>query len=194
MLVGRGGLRLHEEVFLTGIRIGAQAIAEEKIETLLEQALDHDDLELAPEAVRDHLALLWNAEDSRLRPRLDEAMRTRAEQRQQRVQGRLDARRTSDEERARSIFGAFRENLVRSLRRMRAEDEQGEAMLFGDDAREQRRKDMRVMEQRLDSLVDEERRELDALADRYADVKPHVSAAAVLFVVTPDDADRWATR
>ena len=37
---GRGGLRLHEEVFLTGIRIRGQAMAEAKVEEVLDQALD----------------------------------------------------------------------------------------------------------------------------------------------------------
>ena len=52
VLVGRGGLRLHEEVFLTGIRIRGQALAEEKVEEVLDQALDAEDLTLADEAVR----------------------------------------------------------------------------------------------------------------------------------------------
>ena len=35
VLVGRGGLRLHEEVFLTGIRVRGQAMAEAKVEEVL---------------------------------------------------------------------------------------------------------------------------------------------------------------
>lgn len=35
VLVGRGGLRLHEEVFLTGVRLRGQALAEEKVERVL---------------------------------------------------------------------------------------------------------------------------------------------------------------
>ena len=64
-------------------------------------------------------------------------------------------------------------------------------MLFGDDQREQRRKDLRAMRDRLESLDDEERRELDAIADRYTDVKPYVSAAAVVFAMTPTDTITW---
>ena len=45
VLVGRGGLRLHEEVFLAGVRLkGRRAMAEEKAEAALDQALDGDRL------------------------------------------------------------------------------------------------------------------------------------------------------
>ena len=42
---------------------------------------------------------------------------------------------------------------------------------------------------RLDSLDDEERREIAAIGDRYAEIKPHVTAAAVVFALTPEDAE-----
>ena len=64
-------------------------------------------------------------------------------------------------------------------------------MLFGDDQREQRRKDLRNLRSRLDSLADEERRELDAIRQRYTDVKPYVSAAAVVFALTAADVAAW---
>jgi hypothetical protein len=54
VLVGRGGVRLHEEVFLTGIRLRGQAMAEARVEALLEDALDHDKLRLAKKAGRPH--------------------------------------------------------------------------------------------------------------------------------------------
>ena len=44
------------------------------------------------------------------------------------------------------------------------------------------------MEERLASLDDEERREVAAIRERYADIRPHVSAAAVVFALTPQDA------
>ena len=52
VLVGRGGLRLHEEVFLTGIRIRGQAMSEAKAEEVLDTALDAQDLVLADADVR----------------------------------------------------------------------------------------------------------------------------------------------
>ncbi|MGH3785211.1 MAG: hypothetical protein ACRDRG_01370 [Pseudonocardiaceae bacterium] len=45
------------------------------------------------------------------------------------------------------------------------------------------------MEDRLAGLDDEEQREITAIGERYRDIKPHVSAAAVVFALTPADAE-----
>ena len=62
-------------------------------------------------------------------------------------------------------------------------------LLFTDDQQAQRRRDLRAMEDRLAGLDDEERREITAISERYTDIKPHVSAAAVVFALTRADAD-----
>ena len=191
VLVGRGGLRLHEEVFVTGIRLKAQDLAEEKVLGLLDRALDAGDHESPGAGVRAYLADAWNAEGSRMRERLTAAMERRAGTRQARVQALLAARRQADETRAREIFAAFRVNLTDSIHRLEHDEEEQLAMLFGDDQREQRRKDLRNLRSRLDSLADEERRELDAIRQRYTDVKPYVSAAAVVFALTAADVAAW---
>lgn len=188
VLVGRGGLRLHEEVFVTGIRIHGNAMAEDKVNDLLDRVLDAPDLELAPEAVRRALAEQWDAEGSRMRARLEQAMKRRAERKQADVAERLDARRDSDIARAHQIFAAFRNNLHDSLKAMRADEEEQLAMLFADDQQRQRQRDIRAMEERLQTLDDEEAREVDGIRDRYADIQPFVSAAAVVFALTPEDA------
>ncbi len=66
VLVGRGGVRLHEEVFLTGVRLRGQAMAEEKVEALLDDALwTRADLSLADAQPSAQLvAAQWN--DARL--------------------------------------------------------------------------------------------------------------------------------
>ncbi len=189
VLVGRGGMRLHEEVFLTGIRIRGQAMAEAKVEDLLDRALDATDLELAPPEVRAAMAAQWNAPDSRLRRRLEDGMRRRAQTRQQAVTDRLAARRDADLTRAHEIFAAFRTNLETSLSELRTEQEEQVMMLFSDDQQAQRRRDIRAMEDRLAGLDEEERRELATIRERYADVQPHVAAAAVVFALTPADAE-----
>ena len=49
VLVGRAGLRLHEEVFLAGTRLARrQAVGEQRAEELLESALDRTDLTAVP--------------------------------------------------------------------------------------------------------------------------------------------------
>ena len=47
------------------------------------------------------------------------------------------------------------------------------------------------MTRRLDELDDEEAREVAAITDRYADVKPHTTAAAIVFALTRSDAEGW---
>lgn len=197
VLVGRGGLRLHEEVFVTGIRFRGQTLAAEKTQTLLDRVLDAPHtrgappMRLASGNVRRQLADAWDAPGSHLRTRLQDEMERRAASRQAAVAQSLTKRQEADAERARGIFAAFRVNLRESLARLRAEDAEQQAMLFTDDQQRQRQRDIRQMEDRLASLDDEERREIAGVGQRYADVKPYVSAAALVFAVTPSDAADW---
>jgi hypothetical protein len=138
--------------------------------------------------VRAALARAWNANGSPLRNRLLTAMSRKAQTRQERVTAALQARRESDIKRAREIFAAFRVNLRDSHARLAAEIQSQEEMLFTDEQQAQRRRDLRAMEDRLANLDAEEQREIAAVGERYADVEPHVSAAAVVFALTPDDA------
>lgn len=185
VLVGRGGLRLHEEVFLAGIRINAQELATDKIEALLEAALDPDDHTQASAGVRRWIAADWNAAGSRVRSRLESAMTRKADRLQERLATELKARERADASRAQEIFAAFRRNLTESIARLQHEDD---SMLpLADEQQEQRRRDIRRMHERLDSLADEEAREVSAIRERYTDVKPYVSAAAVVFALTPAD-------
>lgn len=191
VLVGRGGVRLHEEVFLVGVRLrGRRTMAEEKAEHALDHALDGDGLTLASRRTRDELCALWNAPDAPLRARLEESMHARADRRHTRVLEQLDKRRAADVQRARDIFAAFRANLGESLNLLRSKDAEAEAMLWGDDQQKQWRRDIESMQRRLEELDGEEAREIAAITDRYADVKPHTTAAAVVFALTPEDAER----
>jgi Helicase conserved C-terminal domain len=189
VLVGRGGVRLHEEVFLTGIRLRGRAMAEARVEALLDDALDHNDLWLAGENTLATLAAAWNAPDSRLRNRLLAAMTQRAADHQHRVSEQLQQRHQADAARAREIFAAFRRNLTESLMVIREAEAAQTEMLFTDDQQVQRRRDIRAMEERLATLADEERRELAGIEERYADVQPHVSAAAVVFALSAADVE-----
>lgn len=195
VLVGRGGLRLHEEIFLTGVRLrGRRAIAEERAEQLLDQALDADRLMLAADDVRTELTREWNQPDSPLRARLLESMTRRAESRHQRVSEQLVKRQDADTTRAREIFAAFRRNLNESLEQLTGAEMQAQLALFPDDQQRQRRRDIDAMRRRLDELGDEEHREVAAISERYREVKPHTTAAAVVFALTPADARRGGTR
>lgn len=194
VLVGRGGIRLHEEVFLAGVRLhGRRAMAEEKAEAALDQALDGEHLNLADEAVRRQLCDLWNVPDAPLRARLEASMQARAAKRHENVMKQLAEREAADIQRAREIFGAFRANLHRSLELLHQAEEEAAAQLFADDQQRQRQRDIDAMRRRLDELDDEEAREIVAIADRYVDVKPHTTAAAIVFALTSADADGWTS-
>ena len=188
VLVGLGGLRLHEEVFLTGIRIRGQAMSEAKAEEVLDKALDAQDLVLAGEEVRRALTDLWNSDGAPLRTRLLTAMARKAKAHQDTVIDALYKRRDTDIARAREIFAAFRLNLQESRDRLDREIRSEEEKLFPDEQQRQRRRDLKSMIDRLDNLDDEERREVAAIGARYAGIKPHVTAAAVVFALTPNDA------
>ena len=185
VLVGRGGLRLHEEVFLTGIRIRGQAMAEEKVEAVLDKTLDAEDLMLADEAVRRALAELWNQDGSPLRTRLLTAMTRKATARQETVTDALYKRRDTDIDRAAQIYAAFRVNLRESRERLAREIREQDELLFPDDQQRQRRHDLDSMDDTLLKLDGEERREIAAIRARYEDIKPHVTAAAIVFALTP---------
>ena len=119
-------------------------------------------------------------------------MQARADRRHELVLEQLAKRQAADTQRAHEIFAAFRTNLRDSLDRLRSQGAEAEAMLLADDQQRQWRRDIEAMQRRLDELDDEEAREIAAITDRYADVKPHTTAAAVVFALTRDDAEGWA--
>jgi hypothetical protein len=115
-------------------------------------------------------------------------MDRKAEARQEKVLGALARRQETDAMRAREIFAAFRVNLMESRDRLEREIRSQDEMLFTDDQQKQRRHDLSTMIDRLDLLDGEEQREIDAINARYADIRPHVTAAAVVFALTAEDA------
>jgi len=158
----------------------------------LETALD-DDIPLANEQLRAELAQLWNG-DSTLRQRLEHAVETKAAKRRQGVEQGLAQREAADIKRAQGIYAAFRQNLTESRERMHRIWQQESETLFAldPDASRQFRRDIAAMDERLANLDDEERTELASIRDRYADVQPFVSTAAVVFALTPHDAKEGA--
>lgn len=100
----------------------------------------------------------------------------------------LTKRQHADTQRAHDIFAAFRSNLRDSLAQLHSKQAESEAMLWADDQQKQWRRDIEAMQRRLDDLDDEEAREIAAISERYAEVKPHTTAAAVVFALTPEDA------
>ena len=195
VLVGRGGLRLHEEVFVTGVRLRGHRVAERTLREVLDRALDPGDYRLAGPEVRRRLASLWN-DGGHLRTRLVEETSRRAQSLQADVAHSLEERRRADADRVHGIFSAFRANLTDSLEHLRAQGREQEAMLalWADEQRHQRARDVRAMEDRLADLAGEEEREEAAVRSRYEDVKPYVSSVALVLAVTEEDAEQWEGR
>jgi len=195
VLVGRGGLRLHEQVFVTGVRLRGHRVAVDTLHEVLDRALDPGGYRLPSPEVRQHLAALWN-DGGHLRTRLVEETARRAKRLQDDVAHSLEERRRADADRVHGIFAAFRANLTDSLERLRAQEREQQAMLalWADDQRHQRARDVRAMEDRLEALTGEEEREEAAVRSRYEDVKPYVSSVALVLAVTEEDAEEWEGR
>lgn len=192
VLVGRGGLRLHEEVFVTGVRLRGDRVAEGTLLDVLDRALDSGRYQLPKEAVLGRLVELWN-DGGHLRTRLVKETNNRALNRQNAVAKELDKRLDADVKRVHGIFAAFRDNLKDSLTNAREEERERAAMLapWAEEQRYQRAQDIRAMEERLRALDDEEVREEAAVRSRYEDVKPYVSPVALVLAVTEEDAEEW---
>ena len=194
VLVGRSGLRVHEEMFVTGIRFGAQNMAEEKVMELLDDALDAErPLQLADEDILKHLEAAWDERNGHMKQRLEDAVMRRAEIRQQAVETSLHRREEDDKQRVHGIFSQFRTNLQASLQRLKEEEayEQEQLALWADEEQRQRARDIANMTERLSALDDEERKEVELVDLRYRDIRPYVSIAALVFAVNEHDAQQW---
>ncbi|WP_456598661.1 DISARM system SNF2-like helicase DrmD [Blastococcus sp. SYSU DS0616] len=192
VLVGRGGIRLHEEVFLAGTRLARrQQVGVERAEELLARALDGDELTAAPDEVARDLATAWDDDTAGLRSRVEDAIRVRVERRTREVEDRLAKRRDEDLGRVDAIFTRFAGTLRESIAAAEKLEQEAEAMLF-DVEQHQSERDLRQMRARLDEIDDERRREREAVETRYQDVKPWPFPAAVLFAISPADAVQGA--
>jgi hypothetical protein len=190
VLVGRGGIRLHEEVFLAGTRLARrQQVGVERAEELLARALDGDQLTSAPDEIARGLATAWDDDAAGLRSRVEDAIRVRVERRTREVEDRLAKRREEDLGRVDAIFTRFAGTLRESIAAAEKLEQEAEAMLF-DVEQHQSERDLRQMRARLDELDDERRREREAVETRYQDVKPWPFPAAVLFAISPVDAEQ----
>jgi superfamily II DNA or RNA helicase len=196
VLVGEGGTRLHEEVFLAGTRLSRrQELGIERAEALLASTLDGDGLSVPGPASLAMLASRWNAEaddQDGLRALVRAAIQGRAEKRRRSVEADLTARRVSDLQAIDAIFARFTTTLTDTLAAAEERRIAGEQMLFElDDERKQRERDLERVRKRLATLDDERHAERDSVERRYRDVKAHVFVAALVFALTPEDVQKW---
>ncbi len=193
VVVGDGGTRLHEEVFLAGTRLTRrQELGVERSEDLLVTALDAEKLTSPAPGVLAGLADVWNAEgadDGGIRQRVADAVASRAQRLRSGIEQDLVKRKTAELERVNEVFARFRQTLAGTLDNAEERKRELEDMLFHEEQR-QREKDLIKIRRRLDALAEEQRDERDAVSRRYANLQPHTFVAAVVFALSPADAER----
>ncbi len=195
VLVGEGGTRLHEEVFLAGTRLSRrQELGMEKAEDLLATALDGARLTRPSERVIENLANNWSIESDAvdgIRSRVNTAIERRAERLQSAVESDLRERRGADVVAVEEIFVRFRSTLESTLAAAEEARRSGEEMLFQlPEEKQQRDRDLMRVRTRLSHLNDELQVERDAVERRYRDVQAHTFVAALVFALTPEDAEK----
>ncbi len=194
VLVGRGGVRLHEEVFLAGTRLARkQQVGAEKAEQLLERALDGGQLLPVPDKIMRQLTQAWNADaGTGVRARVQDSIKRRVDKRTEEVREQLEKRQAADLGRVDAIFTRFEKSLTESIDAAELASTNPEQGLFEVEQLQSDR-DLRQMKARRDGLEDERRRELDGVGTRYADVKAWPFPAAVLFAISESDANEGVT-
>lgn len=195
VLVGEGGVRLHEEVFLAGTRFNRrQELGIEKAEELLVTALDGSRISLPGTNALDGAASRWNLDAEHkdgLRTRVADAVARRAERLRHEVEANLNARRDSDLSAVDQIFDRFRGTLTNTLTAADDARRAGQEMLFQlPEEKRQREQDLVRVRARLMMLEQEQLNEREAVARRYRNVQAHVFVAALVFALTPDDVEK----
>ncbi|MDX2375195.1 DISARM system SNF2-like helicase DrmD [Microbacterium sp. LRZ72] len=195
VLVGEGGTRLHEEVFLAGTRLSRrQDLGMEKAEDLLASALDGTRLTRPNERLLANLVADWNTESDAvggIRSRVNAAVQRRTERLRGGVESDLQERRDAELAAVEEIFARFRSTLESTLTAAEEARRSGEEMLFQlPEEKQQRDRDLDRIRTRLFHLDDELQTERDAVERRYRDVKPHTFVAALVFALTPEDAEK----
>ncbi|WP_199235935.1 DISARM system SNF2-like helicase DrmD [Micromonospora sp. S4605] len=198
VLVGADGVRLHEEVLYAGGWAPEQGRFRrlENLTTLggiLDRALTTGTP--ASPLVQKRLAERWD----RVRDGLVAAVDWRTNTRQEALARKLEQRQTVEQQRIRHNLDQFaatlRGALATSEEGVGGQDslftsEQLVAMSKSKEELAQYRKDRQSWEERLSALEAERDRELDAVAARYRDPKPHRFPVAVVFVVPKREAIR----
>ena len=188
VLVGKGGLRLHEEVFLAGVRLKGRALGEDASELLLEESLDGKNLSALTLDRQAELVEMWKVktDGKDISSRLREAIALRKNKRLEEVRVLLDDRKKFDVTRVNEIFKRFDGVLESSLKQAAEESEIAESQLFPDE-KLQRSKDVAKWLQRREMLEDERRREVSKVERRYEEIQPYEFSAALVFAFPPED-------
>jgi hypothetical protein len=190
VIVGKGGVRLHEEIFLAGARLsGGKLLGKDTSEQILIKALDGEKLKDVDLKIKQKMQKLWEDQKSEksLKNRIEFAVSERAELRKQEVLSALKVKEDEDLKRVSQIYTRFKEILIKSLEEASKQLEEALGQLF-DEEKQQRAQDVARWSQRLDTLNQEEQRELESVKKRYEAPQHYEFAAALVFALTPSDA------
>ncbi|RTL70278.1 MAG: helicase [Pseudonocardiaceae bacterium] len=193
VLVGADGIRLHEEVLHSGGWSPEQGRFRRwdvvgEFGTLLSRALS-EGTPAAPH-VRQRLAERW----PRIQEGLVAAVDARAKTRQTSLERVLAERRDEEQRRIVERLDHFADTLRTALR---DDEDTAQQELFSrtevsktKDELAQWKKDRRSWKDKLAGVELQKKRELEVIADRYAEPTPHVFPVAVVFVVPKREAVR----
>ena len=119
------------------------------------------------------------------------AIQNRADRLKSGVAAELQERRNADLSNVDAIFENFRSTLESTLDVAEEARRAGEEALFQlPEEKKQRDTDLARVRTRLSHLDDELHAERDAVERRYRDVQPHTFVAALVFALTPEDAEK----
>ncbi|MFF4625265.1 DISARM system SNF2-like helicase DrmD [Nonomuraea jabiensis] len=189
VVAGGDGILLHEEILYSGgwLRERHPWFARAASLTQTREILDHALAEgvPAPAHLRSRLAEAW----PRAREGLLDAVYSRSADREKSLAGVLARRQESEQNTIISNLSEFEATLRGKL----AEDEDDALISLSEitkDARElaQYRRDRQSWQDRLAQLAVERDRELEVIAARYADPRPHTFPVALIFVVPEREA------
>ncbi|RDI60282.1 DISARM system SNF2-like helicase DrmD [Nocardia pseudobrasiliensis] len=188
VLVGSDGVRLHEEIMLTGRALprtgrGRRLELEQpryaRLRAAIENALEPDQCRLVSHHTCDRVVTEWPG----LEPRLADDVQARARERLSSLKRALDNRQADELDRTRTLFSQLRQTLQRAV------NSDGSVQLSFDDLevseRGQMIRDRQAWQTRLEGLDEELAHELSAVSARYANVRRLVFPFAVA-VVVPD--------
>lgn len=187
VLVGRGGLRLHEEILHAGGWLPQHGRFRREGVTALQRILDRAVASgrAASSVVHRRLAEAWERAE---RPLL-EALKVREAERRTQIANALDRHRHSEEERVVADIERFKSTLATAIERTRPD----ENMLPFSDVEAERRQweaDRTALGDRLTQLDTSLTAELASIEERYRDPQAHLFPIATVFVVPMKEAVR----
>jgi superfamily II DNA or RNA helicase len=190
VMIGKGGIRLHEEIFLAGVRLkGGRALGENVSESILETALDGEKLKPISFKKAQEIATEWRSDNSAkgLKARVTAAISAREAKRQSEITELLQHRRVEDISRVKDIFERFESMIKENLAKANEKEAEAEFLLFDDDEKQQRIDDIDRWNERLKSIHEEQKREVASVNRRYEDIRPFTIPAALVIALTTED-------